>query len=310
MNEENVVSKYFTAAFVLDTAKLNRLLNILENRFKEVGQPFQPEFKVTHNDGKTIKLRDVESLLALDNTIKNRITELEIEVPNRASLDDGVHSRYVSLEFEDAGRRNIHLSVMAKENARVANQIFAEVEEQIERTFTNDLFNKLKLSNSSSLFIQAITMMLMISFAIPALLFILQEPSPDPEAIANSQRFKELYDRAKQNNDMASKVDFLFAIESGGYDGPVTPRKSVFSFNIRQYLNLRVFFISLPIIIIIISLVYLIGWCYPRAVFMWGDMETRYKRIVARRIYIWSVVVLAVLIELVGNMFSFGLTNM
>jgi hypothetical protein len=49
MSEDlNSVNKYFTSAFLLDRAKLTRILNIMEDRFKEAEMPFEPTFEVIH----------------------------------------------------------------------------------------------------------------------------------------------------------------------------------------------------------------------------------------------------------------------
>ena len=41
-----IIEKYFTSAFALDKAKLSRILNILEERFKNTQLEFEPKYTV------------------------------------------------------------------------------------------------------------------------------------------------------------------------------------------------------------------------------------------------------------------------
>jgi hypothetical protein len=64
-----------------------------------------------------------------------------------------------------------------------------------------------------------------------------------------------------------------------------------------------------PVLVIVGSLLYLIGKCYPSAVFLWGDVGEWYERLVGRRRAVWQLVVGATLIGILSNLFVFGLAD-
>src|ERR1700736_5990867 len=89
----------YTSAFALDGAKLTRIMTILEARFQAVAAGFDPRFRVTLRNGKNIRVRTLDELLQLDNTVNNPVSSLEIRVDSDA-LDAGI-------TFEDTTSRNI-----------------------------------------------------------------------------------------------------------------------------------------------------------------------------------------------------------
>ncbi len=108
--DPNTVINRFTSAFVLDKPKLTRILNIIEDRFKEADLVFKPEFEVTHADGKQIKIASTEDLFALDNTVKNPITNLHASATAIKRTDSDSYdtkAMQCSFGFDEDKRNNI-----------------------------------------------------------------------------------------------------------------------------------------------------------------------------------------------------------
>lgn len=63
-----------------------------------------------------------------------------------------------------------------------------------------------------------------------------------------------------------------------------------------------------PVIIIGISFSHLAVKCYPRAVFAWGDFGEFYETLVSRRKTVWNVIIGALLVGMVSNLFVLGLS--
>jgi len=66
-----VVRKSFTNAFVLDQPKLSRIMDILEQRYKENEREFSPQIEVTFANKLKITIPSLEKLVSLDNTVCN-----------------------------------------------------------------------------------------------------------------------------------------------------------------------------------------------------------------------------------------------
>ncbi len=115
LKNSNDVSKYYTSAFVLDKPKLTRVLNIIEDKFKESQLSFEPKFEVTHFDGKKVISKTLEDLITLDNTTKNPITKLEVSAINTDIKVDSISLFRGGFQFSDEERRNICESVVKNE---------------------------------------------------------------------------------------------------------------------------------------------------------------------------------------------------
>jgi hypothetical protein len=154
--DTTVVEKPITSAFVLDRVKLARILDIMEQRFVDANIPFNPTFDVTLAKGRRISTNSSDQLLALDNSVKNPITTLVISAagstPNELAC---------TLSFDKSARRNINLQVEAEDGKR-ASQCFAELEEQVERTLSNDWMRKLTFENILGIFMGVIIVLVII----------------------------------------------------------------------------------------------------------------------------------------------------
>src|SRR4029077_1874492 len=127
----------YTSPFVLDEAKLTRILTVIEERFGEAD--FEPSFDVTLKNGKQVKVSAPEALLKLDNTIKNPVTSLDISAQNN---DVAAH-----ITFDDSERKNIRIGVQGS-NHNIRDELFADLEEQVEGTMVGGLFSKFFRSSS------------------------------------------------------------------------------------------------------------------------------------------------------------------
>ena len=125
---QNVIIKDFNFNFCLDRGKFSRILTIIENRFNELPEKGYNEYKVRLKSGKQLSLNDSEEVLSLDNSLKNPITMFSIHTSDKEKNDKNI----AEIDF-DRGKSAIHLDVNC-EKAKWGDQLFAELEEQIERT--------------------------------------------------------------------------------------------------------------------------------------------------------------------------------
>jgi predicted phosphatase len=115
-----------------------------------------------------------------------------------------------------------------------------------------------------------------------------------------------LLQRAATVNSDQEKLQLIFdkTVNDIASEAREQARESI---NVAALLSWRALFIALPVLVVIGALMYLAFVCYPRAVFAWGDMEQAYTEIVARRKTILTVVVVAVLVGIITNLFVLSL---
>jgi hypothetical protein len=308
ITDPNTVANSFTSAFVLDKPKLTRILNVIEDRFKEAGYQFKPEFEVIHANRRQIKLSSMEDLFTLDNTLKNPITNLQVittGVKREDSDSFELKAMQCSFGFDGDRTRNIRLSVRAEAGPKLAAQIFAELEEQIERTFSKGwVYKYIKGDAGEYLKLLLLGLLSLILIGLSVYLSVLNETVvPQP----SNNDIQALIEKSKQAKSIESKVDFLFESEIKRLE--MMARQPTPTLDFSQLFNLRNMFIVLPLLIILTCTAYLIGWCYPRVVFLWGDYETYYNDLITRRKSIWSLVILSLVFGIIGNLFVYGLSS-
>jgi hypothetical protein len=298
--ETTVVRKSITSAFVLDKPKLARILDIMEQRFTDAKTPFNPTFEILLSRGKRISTSSVDQLLALDNSVKNPIVELHIsageETPRQLSC---------SLNFDRTGRNNIYLMVEAEDSKR-ASQGFAELEEQVERTLSSNWLQRFKLGNIGS----GILAGMMVSSVVAGVisLAVSNEPSPQSSGyMLTKDDIAYFNNKAKEISNANDKIEFLFELQSRQLERSISKQNKTIEFRpLTKLITLRNFFLVLPLLVIIGCMVYLRNRCYPWAVFLWGDYEQFYNRLLSIRRTVWTVVIGSLLIGILGNLFAWA----
>jgi hypothetical protein len=303
-DEKTVVRRFRKSPFVLDKPKLARIMDILEQRFTEARLEFRPTFEITLKRGRTTKTTSVDQLLGFDNSVANPITDLTITV-EESWQDSSENDLSCKLEFYNRSVPYINLEVASSQSKR-ASQSFAELEEQIERTLTSGWMYKLTPPNVIVWFAGLFVTML---FA--ALLF-LPKGNDVKENSAYALTTEEIHSfaqRAKTTMTTEEKIDFLFALQTQQLERSLKPRGTVIRFSdIGKLLTLKTLFISLPLILIIVCLIYLRRNSYPNAVFLWGDWEEHYSKVISMRKTIWTVLIGAFFVGILGNLFVYGLS--
>lgn len=298
--EATIIQKPITSAFVLDKAKLARILDIMEQRFTEAGFPFRPKFEVTLGNGRNINTFSVEQLFTFDNSVKNPIVSLTI-----SDIESGREDLACELNFNNTAKDNINLKVESVDSKR-ASQSFAELEEQVERTLSNSWIHKFTPGN----IIVGMAAIASLAMLISILVYGVKDDSP-PENTGYMLSMDELNSFAKKAKEVTNtndKIDFLFALQSRQLERSVA-KQGVGTVHLGKAFTLKNLFIMLPLIVILGCVVYLQQNCYPFAVFLWGDYEERYNKLLSTRRTIWTVVIGSLFIGILGNLFVFGISS-
>lgn len=305
---EYAMSKTYDSIFILDISKLARLLNIIEERFKSIDLPPIASFEITTKKGKTFYASDIEGIIKHDNPIKNPIINLSIKY-----YDLKEEPKTLCYIYYDKDGNDINMKIQS-ENMKWGNDLFAEVEEQLERSLVSNLLYKTRKLNIFSLLPILIALL---GFVVGFTLSFLS-PNHDNIKLINylsPNNISKLQINSNKANNTDEKIDFLYKIHAAQLNNIVSkdmPKKNNLSDSIiviKQYLNWKSFFIILPVLVIVACIIYLLRYCYSGSMFLWGDFIEYYQTILERRKILWSTVIFALSIGIIGNLFVFGLSK-
>jgi hypothetical protein len=293
------LEKKSTSAFLLDQAKLARILNIIEERLNSASIPFEPQFEILLANKKVLKLVSVDNVLGLDNAVKNPIQSITIKAGEVHGSDNASvilrfgaprSLRLFGMELGDTS--TIQLTVSSN-NSKFASQFFAELEEQVERTVQSGWLYK-RFSGDQQMIGTAMAFGVLVTL----LASIFDEP---PSGTLSPDVSKRLLDQANHASTESEKINFLFELERRNLEANFAPHTTI---DFSAFLNTRTLILIIPLILLLGCVTYLLRTSYPRTVFLWGDYAEHYAHIVSRRMMIWTVVVAAVLIEVVSGLFA------
>lgn len=291
--EPTILRKSYSQPYVLDRGKLSRMLTIVEQRLTEAAVPYSAGFEVTLKNEKKLLLRSAQDLFALDNSVKNPIRVLRISIPHAEQDDAPVSGGSVTVRFDSDRESNISIGVRSL-SVKVATELFAELEEQVDRTIVTNWI--LKYIKSGRIFMM---MALVLAVFAPIGFSMVTARSNRPLSSADTAELEKLLTSAQTEVD---KIDALVQVKIRELNTS-RPRASLLSVDWATMLSLRGAFIALPLVVLIVTLLYMVIACYPWAVFAWGDYEQHYKSLVGRRKTLGAVIVGALVIGIMANLF-------
>ena len=135
---DNEYRRTFENVFVLDSSKLSRLLNVIEERFKELSESIFVNYEVSTKNGKNFKTVEIDEILRHDNSVHNPLVNFEITYQDKRENPE--NRCYIEYDRENS---EIYVKIETKK-PREGNELFAEIEEQIERSFVTNWVYTLK----------------------------------------------------------------------------------------------------------------------------------------------------------------------
>jgi hypothetical protein len=219
-------------------------------------------------NGKKIEITSLEQLLKLDNTVKNPIQSLEIQ----ATSSSGQHEIKSNISYSDRERDNINVSVES-DDANFALKLFAELEEQVERTFLNNWVYRFLGDRYVKLLLPAFFATIL---SLAPLFFV---PSTKSGSVS-TQIAKDLVSQAEQATTVEQKIDFLFNYQVQELKLQSENNPAI-NLNLQDVFTVKTLFIALPMLLVVGCAFYAIAFCYPRAIFDWGDFKERYAHLIS-----------------------------
>ena len=301
---KHLLSKTFKSVFILDVSKMSRLLSIIDERFKGLGEQVIKIYKIKTKKGKEFSASKIDGILEHDNAVKNPITKYTINYADKDKDPD--NSCFINFDQSDS---EVNIEIISA-NSKWANDLFAEVEEQIERTFAQNFIYKIKKQRFPEM-VMGLTVALMIPIIIFTISFSAGVKSSQKTDFLTLSEIAHLQEVAINIQNQNDKIDFLFDLHLKQLSNINKKPKNIIK-EFKQTLNLfdlKMTFLALPIIVIFICFVYLLSRCYPGSIFLWGDYIEFYNSIIEKRKFVWNAIIFALIIGVLGNLFVFGVSR-
>lgn len=298
-----IVNKRYRSAFVAEKSKLTRLLGVIKNAIHQEGLSYEESFEAHLGGIKTITADSLQHILDLDNSERSRVERLIIRC--KAGLTPNEDPTHV-VEVDFDGHRPVDVTItVSSDDSRIASDVMSVAEEQVERmlerSLMHQLFNSSELGPLSALVVTAMMIGVMTVALVPLSKVGSQISKTMWLTPTDLSEIEPMLRSAKtllpeQANDILSRqIRNVIAQQN----------RSPFSV-LRDW---RVIVVLLPVVIVIGAFIVLVS-CYPSAVFLWGDAEEWYRRTLARRGWLWNVVIVTLILGVIANLAVFALGSL
>ncbi len=282
------LTKSYSSPFVLDKGKLVRISSVLQAD-TDANSGGQSKYTVTFRTGRRVALSSVDDVISLDNSSADPVTALEIE-SSRAGTN-------ASITFRRGVFSDVSFHIYSGDN-KLANQLYGELDEQLERTRVKTLMPRVAGTTSKLTLTVATIVILLLGF----LTIVLGPPESENQSFNMALRQRALAARTD-----SEKLQIILDKTLRDLQPNEPSRRGTID---RFPFTGRALFMALPVAIVWSVFMYMVWTCYPWAVFAWGDGEQRYNDIVRRRQMLWTVVVVAILLGIVSNLFVASLPSL
>jgi hypothetical protein len=195
-------------------------------------------------------------------------------------------------------------------DARLTNEVYAELEEQVERTLLTSVVYKW----SSRLVNFKFLLLSLLLLAIMSVVLVASMLSFSSALSQSARRFQQdaigLAEKAKVADSTEEKIDFIFSyVKSELARGQLLPEDFNLGQVARRTLTISNLFILIFTLVLVFTLYYLIARCYPRGVFLWGDYEVYYNQLIERRKSLWNVIIISFIVGMLASLFVLGVSQ-
>jgi hypothetical protein len=300
--QSKIMKRYEGKPFVLTARKFARIVEIAKERMARIGGPLPlaETFAVTLTNTKDLTLNHLDDVLALDNSVKNPVREIAYSI---WAVEGQDKPHWIGVDF-DAGAAYFPIAIVAEsDNLGWMQETVGALEEQVERTIPTDFAYSLR-TISSSFPIVSLGAFLVVVSIFASLLLRASEVTKSALGVSEkaTEQLRTVAGNVKTDSD---KIDFVYRYLSA----TVQPQPSELSFFERYLTDYRSYLVVVPLLVAIVSVVVALGWFYPSHVFVWGDYEEHYNKLIERRRLIWYGVIVALIIGVLGNFFVLGVTG-
>lgn len=277
-------------AFLLEDSNLQRMLGIVHGYYGQ--DSYQLTFSVVLSGGKKLKFDSVDDLLRHDNTVADSIHQLRIQAVNS---EESLKCEIFFYGKEQSHLSGITINVESNEQ-RTATSLSAELEEQVERIKMPGIVYQLRQLMS---FKNILTTLLL---SISILLSVMPAVIDFSKASETQEEAREILRLAESAKTQDAKIDILFRAQIADLQ-----RKNPKSFSSEIKLpsiDVKWAIGLLPLVVCLVLLWYLVNYCYPPAIFSWGDSGKQFQQLIELRKNLWSVLFTVIVLGFLVNVSS------
>ena len=298
----NGIRTTLESSFVVDKPKLNRLTNLIYEKFSELGHTAVEHHEVHFTSHRVFETNSLTEVLQLDNSRRNQVEKFMMHF-SVSSADGKSPLHEVNIEFDGRTPPDINL-VVKSDNVKWASDVMAITEEQAERMLQRSFLYK--WANSEGWIPGSVMLLLLLAF-----LFVFNPfKSMEIDNRFSLQKtmwltdgdLKELQEILATSSTLSSeKVGDVIARQIRN----ISANKKNVSL-VTSSIDWRSWLVALPFVVSAGCFVYLLINCYPPSAFLWGDEEEWYTNIISKRNTIWQLIVIGIVIGLISNLAVLG----
>lgn len=292
------ITRRFDSIFSLDTSKLARLLDIIGKRLAGPSNSPLSTFEIATKNGKNLSSKNVDDILNHDNPVNNPITELIIKFKDKADNPDNE----CSISYDKVN--SVILVKVRADDAKKGNELFAEIEEQIERALETNWVNSIK-----KMAVHEAMFMMLSLIMLPLMLYTMTQ-MPNDRLIRNNDGLSatdiaQLQKISTVSESLDKKMDFVYQYHirkltnAANTTDPLSDLK-------KQLFTTKAAVLILPVAVVLGGLYYIVRRTYVGSIFLWGDFVDYCNKLNERRKFVWNAVVVSMVIGIIGNLFVFG----
>jgi hypothetical protein len=293
-----VITKRYHGPFVLEKSKLTRLLGVIAERLEEPPGVVHHKFEAQLMGHKNVSSETVDEILQLDNSERSRVVRLRVASTLRATVPIG--PRFVEVDFDGTSPATIRVTTDGPDQKWVA-EMASVVEEQVERNLERAALARL-LSGSS---------ILMVALFGALLCIVSAGISLDGNELRLSRNMWLTQEdlaalREKLRSSKALPADTALDVFNRQIGNILKQQNQS---PLATLMDWRVLALTVPVLVIAVCVFWLTR-LYPPAVFLWGDVEEWYRRVLVLRSTIWNVVIGALIVGLIANVAVYALGSL
>ena len=291
--------KEYQKSFLIEPTKLRRLVDTMHEQLGEhQDATLHNTFEVFFNGNRRVEMNEIDNVLALDNSRRQKITRLAI-TSSVSPLGAPRSDHEIQVDFArpkptSTGSTNIVAISVRSDTAAWANRALAEVEEQVERNWLH-----YEWPIGVLLGILLLLLFLLVSeFAPPRL----QQSSTWWLTTSDLDRVEEMLAQRSILTD-----EDLREVSTMQLRNVLEARRDTRLF--QENWMRRTLFWGVPLLVIVACVGILAMTCYPRAVFLWGDEVERYANTVGRRKTIWGIIIAVTIVGVSSKLLFEGVSS-
>lgn len=302
------IHKEYTRFFVLEPTKLTSLVEVMGQALTTFSQTAgKQQFEIFMKEDRVEQVNSLQEVLATENSRRRAVKRLLMtcssgEEEIRVDFDSASRSTLTSPPGVSSSTTPRIQVTIRSDAAGWSEKTLSAVEQQIDRTQFEDLAQRGMLG--------FILLGFMIVFILLLILPSLSAPSsPSRGNLAEKMWLSDV--DAERIAKMLEKESVLTEEET----------REVTTMQVRNFLNevgsskvstnqtpmWAALFVFVPIVILIGLGLWTAAYCYPRALFLWGDAVGRYESLKQTRSFLWAAIIGTGVTGVLVNLFRAGI---